>query len=327
MASKLLITGATGYIGGKLAESYAQSGTQIRLLVRNPDKLSARLRDSCEVVVGDLTSPETLTPVISEIDNVINAAGLLGHWGLSYQQLYESNVQGVENLIRAVFKAGVARFIHLSAGGVTGPVGRDAADETYPPAPFTDYERTKWEGEKRALEISTSNNWNLLVVRPTFTYGPGDPHKLGLFEAVKKGSFAFIGTGLSTVHPVYIDDLVKGIDLALRSNQRNTSIIIGGERPVTKQELIWGIADALGVKRPKIRLPVWIGNVLARGCELSARILNVEPPLTRSRVMMLNRNWGYSIARARELLGYCPRVELSEGLAKTVAWYREHGWL
>ena len=325
--SNILVTGGTGYIGGKLAEYYNQKGVQVRLLVQDETRLSNGLKEKCEIIRGDLTRPGTLIDAVGGIETIVSAAGLLGYWGVPYKRLYEVNVQGVENLIRAAFDGGVRRMVHLSAGGVTGPAGLDPVDENYPPAPRTEYERTKWEGEKRALDMALKDNLNLLIVRPTFTYGPGDPHKLSLFLSVKKGRFAYIGNPLSTFHPVYIDDLVSGIDLAVKSDLSKTTVIIGGPRPVTKRELITGIANALGVRKPELRIPTLLADFIAQGFEFSARIFNFKPPLTRSRVLALSGNWGYSIQRAREKLGYEPAIDLQEGLQRTVSWYREHGWL
>ncbi len=324
---KILITGATGFIGRNIAEYYLRRGWEVRLLVRDDARLSQELKRNAEVVCGDLTQPDTLTEAVRDVSAVINAAGLLGHWGVSYEQLAAVNVGGVLNLLTASSSAGVPRFLHLSAGGVTGPVGADPADETFPPRPVTAYERSKWEGEKQALQWADSRDADLLVVRPTFTYGPGDPHKLPLFRAVKKGRFAFIGDGLSTVHPVYIDDLVRGIDLALYSDLRGESVILGGPKPVTKRELIYAVADVLGARRPTLRLPTFVAETLAAGLETAAKVLPYTPPLTKSRVLALSRNWGYSIAKAKDALGYEPQVDLQEGLRRTVLWYREHGWL
>lgn len=325
--SNILITGATGFIGGKLVKYYIRKEENVRLLVRDPGRLPPFIKKSCQIVIGDVTCSETLINAVRNIDVVIHSAGMLGHWGKTYQQLYAVNVEGSLNVIKAAYHAGVKRLIHLSAGGVTGPVGASPADEAFPPVPVTAYERTKWECEQKVLEFALKKDLNLLVLRPTFTYGPGDPHKLNFFKAVKKNKFAFIGNGNSTVHPVYIDDLVKGIDLGLTSGLKQESIIIGGAKPVTKKELVYAIADALGVSRPVIKLPVTVAQIIASVCEISATVLKFNPPITRSRVMALSRNWGYSINRARTELGYEPQVDLSEGLSRTVTWYREMGWL
>ncbi len=324
---KILISGASGYIGGQLASYYLQQGRPLRLLLRDASAAHAELANKCEIVAGDLTQPATLQQAVADIDSIVHCAGLLGRWGLPYRHLCEVNVQGAENLVRAAAADGVKRFLHLSAGGVTGPLGPEPVDESYSPAPETDYERSKWEGEKAVVEIAAQLGLSLLVVRPTFTYGPGDPHKLELFKAVKRGRFAFIGDGLTTIHPVYIDDLICGLDLALKSDLQGMSIILGGERPVSKRELIWGIADVLGVRRPTLKLPIWLGKLTAQSSEALARIFSFDPPVTRSRVLMMSRCWGYSIERAQKLLGYKPSVDLTEGLRRTAISYRELGWL
>jgi len=325
--SNILITGATGYIGNKLALFYVRKGEKVRLLVRDPGKLNIELKNNCQVVLGDVCRPATLESAVRGTDAVIHAAGRLGHWGASFKQLADVNVQGTLNIAEAAFKAGVRRFIHLSAGGVTGPVGLDPADETFPPAPVTAYERTKWQGEFSVLDYARKNGMNLLVIRPTFTYGPGDPHKLSLFKAVRRGSFVFLGDGMSNVHPVYIDDLIQGIDLGMKSDLVHHSLIIGGPEAVTKQELIGQIASSLEVPKPFIRIPVFAARILAAAFELSAMILRFTPPLTHSRVLAFSRNWGYSIAKARTELGYKPRFDLVKGIDRTVAWYKENEWL
>jgi nucleoside-diphosphate-sugar epimerase len=323
----LLITGATGYIGGELADYYVKQGFKVTLLVRDPEKIKPELAEVCTIFKGNVTAIETIHQAVSGQDAVIHSAGLLGHWGVSYKELYDVNVQGTLNLIKSAFESGVSRFVHLSAGGVTGPLNKKAADETCKPHPFTAYEKTKWEGEKKALELAERENLNLLALRPTFTYGPADPHKLGLFKAVLKGRFAYIGDGLSTVHPVFIEDLIHGIDLGLHATQKQKSLILGGPKPVTKIELISGIAAALGVNEPKFHIPTGIAYILAVMCECSSKLLKFTPPLTRSRILALSRNWGYSIDRARSELGYEPQTGLQEGLKRTAAWYQEHEWL
>ena len=324
---RLLISGATGFIGRSLAQFYHGSNWNLRLLVRDSSRVSRDVEKLGEIICGDITKPERLPAAMRGVDAIIHSAGMLGQWGSPYRKLYEVNVGGVGNLLRAAAAAGVQRIVHLSAGGVTGPLNEPFVDESYLPAPRTDYERSKWEGEQLALNLSKELNLNLIVVRPTFTYGPGDPHKLKLFQMIQRGRFFFIGDGLSTIHPVYIDDLLAGIDLALKSDMRGETVIVGGDHAVSKRELVWSIAAALGRRKPETRIPIWLGKALARGCEMSAGLLGFSPPLTQSRVLMLSRNWGYSIEKARNRLGYSPSVNLREGLRLTIQWYREQGWL
>ncbi len=257
----------------------------------------------------------------------MHCAGILGKWGTPEALLHDVNVRGSINILMRFEGVPLERYVHLSAGGVTGPVKQGFVDETYLCKPATAYERTKLLAEQKVLELSARVGIPATVVRPTFTYGPGDPHKIGLFRAVQKGHYAFIGDGESVNHPVFVEDLVSGIRLVIDKGRAGEIYIIGGERPVTKRELVDTIADALGVKRPGIHLPRWLAVIAAFKLELLGRLLGFEPILTRSRVMMMADNFGYSIAKARDELGYLPQTDLGEGIAKTVRSYREAGLL
>ena len=322
---KVLVTGATGFIGGNLVRILCEAGHPVRVLVRNEAEGPAA--SGAEPFTGDLLLPDSLAGIEQGIDVVVHCAGILGKWGTPEARIHDVNVRGALNLLQRFEGTSLQRYVHLSAGGVTGPVKQGFADETYACRPATAYERTKLLAEQRVLELSRQKGIPATIVRPTFTYGPGDPHKIGLFRAVKKGRYAFIGDGESVNHPVFVEDVVAGIRLAIEKGRVGEVYIIGGEKPVTKRELVHTIADALGVKRPTICLPRWLAVIAARILELLGRLLRFEPILTRSRVMMMADNFGYTIAKARKELGYAPQTSLADGIAATVRSYREAGLL
>jgi len=322
---KVLVTGATGFIGGKLVPLLQQAGYAVRVLVRDPARAS-RL-DDVELFPADLLDPASLAGIEEGIDVVVHGASMLGKWGSDPGLLYELNARGAVELLKRFRDRPLERYIHLSAGGVTGPLKARSVDESHPCMPATAYERTKYEAERAVLELSRELAIPLTVVRPTFTYGPGDPHKIALFRAVKRGRYVFIGGGESVNHPVFIDDLVRGILLAIERGRVGEVYIVGGERPVTKRELVFAIADALGARRPRINIPRWFASISAWTLELAGHLLRFEPILTRSRVMMMADNFGYSIAKARDELGYAPQTDLRRGIELTVRSYVEAGEL
>lgn len=316
---RVLVTGATGFIGRCLVGRLLCLGHEVRALVRG----TSTVRDldaGVETVTGDLTDTESLRKAVQGVEMIYNCAGLLGKWGVQEEKLYAVNVAGVQNLLAASISSHVRHIIHLSAGGVTGPLPDGPVDETYPCRPSTPYERTKWQGEQAALEMARQHHLPLTVVRPTFTYGPGDPHKLTLFRAIRQGTFAFVGSGASTIHPVYIDDLLDGLERCAAKAPQEAVYIIGGERPASKKELVGLIASCLNVSPPARSLPAGPVMGAALILETVCRVLPFDPPLTRSRVLMLSKNWGYSIAKASRELGYCPRVSLDDGIRRTVGW-------
>jgi nucleoside-diphosphate-sugar epimerase len=322
---KALVTGATGFIGGNLVPLLQQTGYAVRVLVR--DTARASRLDDVELFCGDLLDPASLAGIEEGIDVVVHGASLLGKWGTHPRLMYELNVGGALELLKRFQGRPLERYIHLSAGGVTGPLNTRSVDESYPCRPATAYERTKYEAEREVLELSRELAIPVTVVRPTFTYGPGDPHKIALFRAVKRGRYVFIGGGESVNHPVFIDDLVRGILLAIERGRVGEVYIIGGECPVTKRELVYAIADALGVGRPRINIPRWLASIAAWKLELAGHLLRFEPMLTRSRVMMMADNFGFSIAKARDELGYAPQTDLRRGIELTVRSYAQAGEL
>lgn len=323
-----LITGATGYIGKHILMRLLAEGHFCRCLVRK-NSIVEPLKNlsQVELFYGDIAQKDTLTGVCKGIDIVINSAGILAKWNSLIDDLRPVNTNGILNLSEEFIKNKVEYIIHLSAGGVTGPVKGPPADETYICHPVTPYEKTKWDGEKNALLLFEKHNLPIVVVRPTFTYGPGDPHKLELFRSVKKGRFAFVGSGKSTNHPVYIDDLVTGIILLLEKRITGETFIIGGPRPVAKKEFIHVIAQELGVKDNFVHMPRWAASWGAWGMLLLAKVLNIHPILTPSRVSMMADNWGYSINKAKEQLGYNPKFDLKTGVKNTVQSYLDLQWI
>lgn len=320
-----LVTGATGFIGGKLVRALQREGYAVRALVR--DARRAAGLDGVELFEGDLLEPDSLAGIERDVDTVVHCASLLGKWGTDRALLYDVNVRGTVELLARFREVRLRRFVHLSAGGVTGPLKQRSVDETYACRPATAYERTKFLAEQEVLDQSKRTGIPATVVRPTFTYGPGDPHKIALFRAVQRGRYVFIAGGESVNHPVFVDDVIRGILLAIERGRVGEVYIIGGERPVTKREFVWSIADALGVQRPGWSVPKWFAVIAAWKLEILGWLLRFEPILTRSRVMMMADNFGYSIAKAREELGYAPRVGLREGIETTVRSYAEAGLL
>ncbi|MBA4368408.1 MAG: hypothetical protein C0403_12320 [Desulfobacterium sp.] len=318
---KILVTGATGYIGGQMAHYLSSQGFEVLCMTRNGKAVGA-----LPIAEGDLLKPDTLLNALEGIDVVCHFAGALGR-GLTDEMVHAINVTGLKNILTAAKQKGVTYFLHISSGAVTGPMGPTPANESTECHPYTIYERTKLEGERLALSFSKELGLPVGVARPTFTYGPGDPHKLLMFRYIKKGWFFYIGDGYSTNHPVYIDDLLKGLLLMIQEQPVQEVYILGGPKAVSKREWAETIAKELNVKPPWFCFPsslAWAGAIVM---ETIGKWIGIEVPLTRSRVLAMSRCWGMDIQKARNDLGYDPVVRLSEGVAQTVAWYQKNGLL
>lgn len=322
---RILVTGATGFIGSNLVRHLSAEGWRVRAAARSPG--GAPLPSSAEWFTCDLTEPDSLAGIEAGIEAVVHCAGALGAWGVGEAELRRVNVDGTRHLLDRIQGKTRIQFVHLSAGGVTGPVASRIASEQYPCEPVTAYERTKLQAEREVLARASGQSMRAVVVRPTFTYGPGDGHKLALFRAIQRGRFALLGGGRSLLHPVYIDDLVAGIALALERGRSGQVYILGGPRPVSTRELADTIAASLGVARPWLSVPVWLARAVAPTAEALGRLLPFDPVLTRSRVLMMSSDYGYQIDKAVEELGYEPRIDLPGGITATVRDYRARGLL
>jgi len=320
----ILITGATGFIGSYLVRALVKEGYHCICLVRDLKKAKILFGDfsDIEFVVADITNRDILVDYNEPVDCVINVVGLLATWNSSEEELESINSKAPVNLIQNLTKNKIKHFIHISAGGVAGPVDSGLTDENYNCKPATLYEKTKYLGELNVKEFCAKNRIPYTIIRPTFTYGPGDRHKLLLFKMVNKGLIIICGSGNSVNHPVYIDDLIKGIILAVKKVGSNQIYLIGGERPVTKKEFLETIARILNKKAISINIPKWFTYLIAYIMEFLSRIFKINPILSLSRANMLCKNFGYDISKAKKELNYDPRYNLERGLEKTIEYYK-----
>ena len=220
------------------------------------------------------------------------------------------------------------RVVHCSTVGVHGNIEHPPANEDAPLGPGDVYQNTKLEGEQIAREAGRRTGIEVTIVRPSGIYGPGDRRLLKLFGGVARRRFPMLGSGEIYYHLTYIDDLVEGFRLCgeLPAAANRTYILAGGE-VTTLNELVKLTAEVAGVDPPRVHFPVWPVWTAAALCEALCVPLGIEPPLYRRRVDFYTKSRAFDISRARRELGYAPQVGLRDGIARTLAWGREHGWI
>ena len=357
---KVVLTGATGFVGGAVARRLSAAGADVHALAL-PRSDRSRLA-SCPVTfhTGDITDPASLAGLFDDARWVIHAAGMLGRAGVSETTYNRINAEGVGHVLAAVEQARAAgrtaaglRVLHVSSAGVLGPVRTPSEeatnderrttsaapldsslvtrhsslfDETSPLAPSNAYERSKALGEEVAAGFAR-DGLPLIVARPEFIYGPGDLHVLGLFRAIRRGVYFYIGNGTNTCHPTYVDDMVDGLIACLERGAPGAVYHIAGPRPLPFRELAETIAEELGVAPPRLRVPAplaWLGAV---GLEAAGKLTGRPAPLSRTGVAFFSESRRSTYAKAERELGFTPKVDLREGVARTVAWYRGEGLL
>jgi len=316
----ILVTGATGFTGGYLVRALAKTGAPIRVIVRSAAKASALLPD-VEIVEADLTNAAAVSNAVKNVGTIYHLAAAYreaSHREDGYRQV---NVEATRNLLDAAVTHGVERFVHCSTVGVLGHVANPPADETTPYAPGDPYQRTKCEAEMLALRYGREHGVPVTVARPTAIYGPGDQRLLKMFRMIANGRFVMLGRGEIYYHMVFIDDLIYGLRLlGEHPGAQGEVFIIGGEQYYRLDAIAAMVADQLGVARPHWRIPAWPVQMAGSLCEKMCVPFGIEPPIYRRRVDFFTKSRAFSIAKARQILGYEPHVSLEVGLRRTLNW-------
>jgi dihydroflavonol-4-reductase len=344
------VTGAAGFTGGHLARTLAARGDHVRALVRpgsEPAPLALGsdptqktlasdpappVRGSdlgrLEVVRGDLRDADSLMRAADGVEVVYHIAAIYRQAGLRDDEYRAVNASAVRTVIEAAKAGGARRVVHCSTVGVHGDVERPPANEDAPLRPGDVYQQTKLEGERIAREAAGDTGVDVVIVRPTGIYGPGDRRLLKLFRGIARRRFAVLGDGRIFYHLTYIDDLIEGFRLCgtVPSATARTYILAGGE-VTTLNELIELIAEEARVPPPRLHLPVWPFWAAGALCEAICAPLGIEPPIYRRRVDFFTKSRAFDISRARAELGYAPAIGLREGIARTLRWYRTNGWI
>lgn len=325
---RALVTGATGFTGGHLARALATRGWGVQALVRDPSAAQDLASAGVSLVPGDLRDRQALAVATSGVDCVFHIAAVYRQAGLPASTYREVNALAVRSVIEAAAANGVRRVVHCSTVGVHGDVERPPANEDAPLRPGDVYQQTKLEGEELAREADAKTGVEVVIARPTGIYGPGDRRLLKLFRGVARGRFPMLGSGRIYYHLTYIDDLVDGFVLcATAAAAAHRTYILAGPEVTTLNELVAVVAKQAGVAPPRVHLPVWPFWLAGAACEALCAPLGVEPPLYRRRVDFYTKSRAFDITRARTEMGYAPKVGLAEGIGRTLAWYRNHGWI
>lgn len=324
---KVLVTGATGFTGGALATRLVGQGHEVTAFVRSMKRAEPLSRIGVKCLEVDITNAQEVLGAFQPFDQVFHIAALFRTEESDLTAFKRVNVDATRNVLEAVKKTGAGRFVHCSTVGVQGRIDDPPAAEDYRFHPEDHYQQTKMEGELVAREYMAAGLPGA-VVRPAGIYGPGDMRFLKLFRGIKRGWFPIIGTGKTLYHFTYIDDLIDGFLLASTAPRAVGEVFtIGGATHVTIREVVDTIADVVGGPRPRLRIPAWPVEAAAHLCVAVCKPFGMNPPLYPRRLEFFTLDRSFTIAKAREYLGYDPKVSVPEGFARTAAWYRSQGLL
>jgi uncharacterized protein YbjT (DUF2867 family) len=263
----ILVTGGTGFVGGHVVRALRDAGRPVRCLVRDPGRAEALRAQGCELVTGDLTDAASLRKAVEGVESVVHLVAIRQGRQEQFERIMS---QGTHDLLAAAQAAGVRRFVHMSALGVS--------EETKDLVP---YYRAKWEMEQAV----DGSSLPYVIFRPSFVFGP-DGGMLPTFRKLAKLTpvTPIAGSGAQRLQPIWADDVAAYFARALDEDAAtNRTFELGGPDVVTWNELWSRLKQALGVRRPSIHVPMG----LMRANALVTERLPGDIPLTRDLLKMM----------------------------------------
>jgi nucleoside-diphosphate-sugar epimerase len=321
-----VVTGATGFLGRRVSAALVERGERVRALGRRFDGFPALDPSRCERRAVALEDERALTDAFRGADYVIHSAAHTAAWG-PREDFVRVNVIGTRHVLEAARAAGVRRVVHVSSATVVfGDRDKRGAkeDERRPARFLSHYSETKALAED-VVRNATGVEW--VIVRPRAIFGPGDTTILPrLCARAEQGKLRILGDGRNVQDLTYVDNAADALLLARDAPRASGhSYLISNGDPVVLWDFIAACLEGLGIAPPVRHVPAPVAFALGGALEVLHRVLPRlgEPPVTRYLVSLLTRDQTLDISAARHDLGYRPRIDMSEALARTVDAFRK----
>lgn len=327
---KVLITGATGFIGSHVADILVGKGYDVYCLTRKTSNLQWLTSPAIRTVEGSLSNEESLYAAVQDADMVFHIAGLTS--ARNREEFFRGNQGGTRNILNAVLQKApsLKRFVHVSSLAAVGPAAslQQPVNERTPYHPLTAYGESKRAAEEEVLAQRATIP--ITIVRPPAVYGPRDTAVLTFFQTVNKGIAPLIGFDDKHVSLIHSTDLSRGIVEAGESeNTIGNTYFISSEQFYTWRHIGRITADALNKRNIlTLRLPHTVVKTIAGISEFFGRFASKPPVLNYEKgVDMVQKYWICSVDNAKRDFGYTQKVSLEDGITDTVQWYAAQGWL
>ncbi len=326
---KILVTGATGFLGQKLVTKLIKEKHVVTALVRKTSDVRTLPKKLC-LIEGDMTYAPSLNGAVKGNEVVIHLAAYFDFYPEDVDLLYRVNVEGTQNLINASIAASVKRFIYISTTEVIGPVKIPPGTEETELRPQFDYSKSKVQAEEIVRNASIGTKLEYVILRPTGIMGEGEFYTV--FEAIQAVNERQIpmlpGDGKKRFMYIHVDDVIRGIIAALDSKQAtNQTLILCPDEPMTWNDLFEFLGETLGVEPPRRKVPTFLAKL---GVGILSPFKNREKTTFlwhMKTIQSLDEERWYSNAKAKAVLGWVPQISMQEGLIRTINWYYKHGHL
>jgi nucleoside-diphosphate-sugar epimerase len=321
---KVLITGATGFMGARLAAAALERGDSVRGLVRDLDRAADLRALGVETVQGDMLDSDSLRRAVLGVDCIFHTAAVIGDWP-DREMSRRVNVDGTRQLVSLAVRAGVQRVVHFGSLAVYGNQHHRGTDESAPYRYGDIYTDAKIDSERAVFELARGGAIEAVSLRPGFVYGPADRTLIPkILEALRAGKFMFVGDGTKQMNCVYVEDVVQAAMAASVASgvSGRAYNITDGQIPALK-DFIGFIAEYCELPMPARHVPPMLAVAGCYASEYVGHLVGVKqaPLMNISRLRFLYYNQAYSIERASRELGYAPRYTIREGLPPTLDWF------
>ena len=327
--TRALVTGANGFLGSAVVRALLAEGGAVRALVRAGSDRRNLVGLDVEIADGDLTDRGSLAKAAAGCTTVFHVAADYRLWVADAAPMYRANVEGSVNVLEAAAAAGASRMVYTSSVAVLG-INKDRTPADESTAVSIDdmvghYKRSKFLAEAAVRKRAEELGLPVVTVNPSTPIGPRDikPTPTGriLLDAAAGRMPAFVDTGLNLVH---VDDVAVGHLAAARVGRPGERYILGGE-DFTLQRILQAVAEHVGRRPSRIRLPHWSVYPLAVGAEALAMLTKREPRVTLDGVRMSTKHMYFASDKAQRELGYTWR-DPRHAIASAVDWFKTNGY-
>jgi dihydroflavonol-4-reductase len=326
--SRVLVTGATGFVGGRLVEALLRNGSSVTCLVRKNSDTRTLQKLPVRLVVGDLEDTEAIREAARGIQTIYHVAGAIKAAGR--EQYLRINQFGTRHLLEVAAETNpdLGRFIHVSSLAAAGPsrAGRGLTEEDNP-NPISWYGESKLKGEQEALKYARS--FQVSILRPSAVYGPGDRETLLIFRMIKRGCLFTPGRARRQFSLIHVDDLTAALIHASRQDTPSGEVFfISRPESFTWEEVGRAIALALGRKYRSLAFPRSIAIMAGFAGDLWVKLSGKPATVTSQKLKeLLEPSWVCNPLKAQTMMGFSTKIDLENGIRSTAQWYKDHGWL
>jgi len=316
---KVLVTGASGMLGGAVARALVERGDDVTVLQRRPSGVP------CREVLGDVAEPDVVRRAAADAEAVVHLAAKVHVTG-AWPQYLRTNVLGTRAVAQACQAVGTRRLVHVSSpavahgGNALMGVGATPAD---PDQARSHYARSKALAEQAAL-AADSTGLAVVAVRPHLVWGPGDTQLVSRVVArARSGRLPLIGAGTALIDTTYVSNAVEALVAALDADVHGEALMVSNGEPRPVGEVLARICAAAGVPGPRGRVPLGVARLGGAVCEAVWAVgrLSGDPPMTRFLAEQLATAHWFDLSRTRRALAWTPRVSLDEGFEELTRWY------